>query len=235
MATKKSQIFDNLETRFGSNTFRYTDIVIAALITNEWIKDPSEYKRSSHRGYYATNITGYSSDYLYTSSANDNRRLCKVDGGYQLLGIPTKTTMTTPKPTTIATPKPTKEKSFYEIYRERTIEMAKKLPALPKETSQTILWLKSAVIEKVQNIDKATSSSIYTFSKNENDPENKKFGFSEQYVNLLMEMAYNEGRDRATKELTESHNRSAAKMKDALDKIKDALDDADWIEYPECY
>lgn len=229
MATKKSQIFDNLETRFGSNTFRYTDIVIAALITNKWIKDSSEYKSASHRGYYATNITGYSSDYLYNSSTNDNRRLCKVDGGYQLLGIPAA------KQTTMTTPKPTKEKSFYEIYREKVIEMAKKLPALPKETSQTIIWLKSAVIEKIQNIDKVTDPSIYTFRKNEDNPENKKFGFSEQYVNLLMEMAYNEGRDRATLELTESHNRAADKMKAALHKIKDALDDADWIEYPDCY
>lgn len=135
----------------------------------------------------------------------------------------------------MTTPKPTKEKSFYEIYRERTIEMAKKLPALPKETSQTILWLKSAVIEKVQNIDKVTDPSIYTFRKNKKHPDKYLSGFSEQYVNLLMEMAYNEGRDRATLELTESHNRSAAKIKDALDKIKDALDDADWIEYPECY
>jgi hypothetical protein len=130
---------------------------------------------------------------------------------------------------------PKKEKTFYEIYRERTIEMAQKLPPLPKETSQAILWLKSAIIEKVENIDKVTDPSIYTFRKNEDNPETKKFGFSEQYVNLLMEMAYNEGRRRATEEVTESNRRSITKMKAALDKIKDALDEADWIDYPNSY
>lgn len=229
MATKKSQIFDNLQKRFGNNTFRYTDIVIAALMTNSWIKDHSEYRRAYHRGYYATNITRYSSDYLYNSSKDDSRRLVKTDVGYQIIGnSPTKSTA-------MNTPKPVKEKSFYDIYRERTIEMAKKLPALPKETSQTILWLKSAIIEKVEKIDNVTDPAICTFRKNEKNPENRMFGFSEGYVNLLMEMAYNEGRNRATKELTESHERSNSKMKVALDKIKDALEDADWIDLSDCY
>lgn len=227
MATKKSQIFDNLQERFGNNTFRYTDIVISALMVNGWIKDPSEYRSEFHRGYYAANISGYSGDYMYNSSPNDHRRLSKVDGGYRLLGIPSaKPTATTPP----------KEKTFYEIYRERTIEMAKKLPAFPKETDQAILWLKSAIIEKVNTSDNIDESAIYTFRKtNAGQEGGGKFGFSEQYVNLLMEMAYNEGRRRATEEVTQSNKRSIDTMKAALDKIKDALDDADWIEYPECY
>lgn len=58
--TKKSQIFDNLQKRFGNKTFRYTDITIAALMVNGWIAEPSEYDWREHRGYYACIITGYS-------------------------------------------------------------------------------------------------------------------------------------------------------------------------------
>ena len=80
--TKKAQIFDYLQTRFGENPFRYTDIVIAALITNGLIKDPSEYDRSKHRGYYGVNITGYGGYYMYLQSKGDTRRLAKTDAGY---------------------------------------------------------------------------------------------------------------------------------------------------------
>jgi hypothetical protein len=80
--TKKAQIFDYLQKQFGDTAFRYTDIVIAALITNGWIKDPSEYDRSIHRGYYGVNITGYGGYYMYLQSKGDTRRLAKTDAGY---------------------------------------------------------------------------------------------------------------------------------------------------------
>ena len=73
--TKKSQIFDNLQKRFGKKTFRYTDITIAALMVNGFITDPSEYDWQIHRGYYACNITGYAGNYMYKRSKGDTRRL----------------------------------------------------------------------------------------------------------------------------------------------------------------
>lgn len=75
--TKKAQIFNHLQNRFGTKPFRYTDIVIAALMVNGFIKDPSEYT-TENRGYYATNITAYSSDYLYNPSKGDPRYLVRT-------------------------------------------------------------------------------------------------------------------------------------------------------------
>lgn len=46
-------------------------------------------------------------------------------------------------------------------------------------------------------------------------------------------MAYDAGHKRATDDLTKRYNESSATMKKALDTIKDALDNADWIEYPQ--
>jgi hypothetical protein len=128
---------------------------------------------------------------------------------------------------------PPKVKSPYEIYRERVVEGAAKLPPLPKETDQSVLWLKMMIVEKVDTaVEK--NPDLYTFRRKETD-ESSKFGFSEQYVNLLMQMAYDAGHKRASDDLTSSYNRSTDMMKAALNKIKDALDDADWIDYPEFY
>ncbi len=129
---------------------------------------------------------------------------------------------------------PPKVKSPYELYRERVAEGAAKLPPLPKETSQSVLWLKAMIIEKVEK-SAEKNPDLYTFRKTENGNEFAKFGFSEHYVNLLMQMAYDAGHKRASTDLTDNYNRSTKLMKTALDKIKDALDDADWIEYPDCY
>jgi len=128
---------------------------------------------------------------------------------------------------------PPKEKSFYDKMRERNMEDAKNLPTTPKEASQTILWLKMAIIDRVEKIEKRDhkEDKIFTFR----DKTNDQFGFTENYVNILMQMAYDEGDKRATEDLKSRHENSTKTMKAALDKIKDALDDADWIEYPECY
>lgn len=122
---------------------------------------------------------------------------------------------------------PPKPKSNYDIMKERVVEKAKTLPAIPTDISQHILWLKMAIVEKVENIDKIEDENVTTFRSGD------KFGFTEYYVNILMEMAYNAGHKQATDDLTKSYENSAKSMKNALDKIKDALDDADWIEYSE--
>jgi len=80
--TKKALIFDQLQNTFGTTgTFRYTDIVIAALKVKNIISDASEYDHTVHRGYYACGITKYgrTNNYLYNPSKNDSRRLYKTD------------------------------------------------------------------------------------------------------------------------------------------------------------
>jgi len=75
---------------------------------------------------------------------------------------------------------PPKEKSPYDKMRERNMEDAKKLESTPKDIGQHILWLKMAVIDRVEKIENLTDDKIQTFRSGE------KFGFTEQYVNLLM-------------------------------------------------
>lgn len=128
---------------------------------------------------------------------------------------------------------PIKEKSFYDKMRERNMEDAKKLPKSPENIAQHILWLKMAVIDRVEKIENLVDDKIYTFTRKANGDDDGKFGFSEHYVNLLMHYAYEAGKQNATDNLTKSYENSAKSMKNALDKIKDALDDAGWIEYSE--
>lgn len=128
---------------------------------------------------------------------------------------------------------PPKEKSFYDKMRERNMEDAKNLPKSPDEIGQHILWLKMAVIDRIEKIENRVSNEICTFRSGKSGYD--KFGFTEHYVNLLMHYAYDAGHKRATNDLTTNFNRTTASMKTALDKIKDSLDDADWIDYPESY
>lgn len=130
---------------------------------------------------------------------------------------------------------PPKEKSFYDKTREKNMEDAKKLPRSPEEIGQHILWLKMAVIDRIEKIENRVNNEICTFRTGKIDDPNSKFGFTERYVNLLMHYAYEEGHKRATSDLTANYHRSTTSMKNALDKIKDALDDADWINYHEEY
>jgi hypothetical protein len=57
--------------------------------------------------------------------------------------------------------------------------------------------------------------------------EDGTFGFAESYVNYLMHYAFEAGE----KNREYSFNSATKSMKDALDKVKDALDDAGWIDY----
>ena len=114
---------------------------------------------------------------------------------------------------------PPKEKSFYDKMRERNMEDAKKLTPSPKDVGQHILWLKMAVIDRVEQIENLKSDKIQTFRSGE------KFGFTEQYVNLLMHYAYEAGEKRATELLSRGFNESTKDMKTAMDSIIKALDD----------
>ncbi len=120
---------------------------------------------------------------------------------------------------------PQREKSPYDIMRERNMEDAKKLPQSPKEIGQHILWLKMAVIDRVEQIEKLKDDKIQTFRSGE------KFGFTEPYVNLLMHYAYEAGEKRATELLSRGFNESTKDLKAAISSIVRALDDNGLLPY----
>lgn len=124
---------------------------------------------------------------------------------------------------------PVKEKSFYDKMRERNMEDAKKLPKSPKDIGQHILWLKMAVIDRVEKIENLVDDKIYTFKQKENGDDYGKFGFSEHYVNLLMHYAYEAGKQNATANLTKSFTEQTNQMKHAIDAIVNALDTNDLL------
>ena len=122
---------------------------------------------------------------------------------------------------------PPKEKSPYEKMRERNMEDAKKLPPSPKEVGQHILWLKMAVIDRVEEIENLIDAKLKTFRSGET------FGFTEPYVNLLMHYAYEAGKKDTTERLTRNFNESTKDMKTAMDAIIKALDENGLLPYDE--
>lgn len=123
---------------------------------------------------------------------------------------------------------PPKEKSFYDKMRERNMEDAKKLAPTPKEVGQHILWLKMAVIDRVEKIENLTNGDIFTFRSD------NKFGFTEPYVNLLMHYAYEAGKESATKKLESDFRNRTGSMKNAIDSIIKALDDNSLLPDDNC-
>jgi len=119
---------------------------------------------------------------------------------------------------------PPKEKSPYDIMRERNMEDAKKLTPTPEDIGQHILWLKMAVMDRVEKIENKIDKQIYTFRKKENGDDFGKFGFSEHYVNLLMHYAYEAGKNNATERLTRNFEERIKQSKNAIDAIVNALD-----------
>jgi hypothetical protein len=129
-----------------------------------------------------------------------------------------------------------KELSPYEIYRRNVKEAAVTLPSMPSEIPQNILWLKSVAIEKIEEIDKATSDKICTFRVQDRkeiplsvamkSDKPYKFGFTEQYVNALMWYAYEAGR----KSREADFKRSTADMDKTLKDIADLLYGAGYID-----
>jgi len=119
---------------------------------------------------------------------------------------------------------PPKEKSAYEKLRERNMEDAKKLPTSPKDIDQHLLYLKMAVIDRIEKIENRIDDKIYTFRKGKFEDPDYKFGFSEHYVNLLMHYAYEAGKTNTTDRLTKSFTESTNAMKHAINEIVNALD-----------
>ena len=109
---------------------------------------------------------------------------------------------------------------FWDIYKMRVSEGAEKLSKPPKEVEQNILWLKAYVNERMEKEGLAKYVG-----------KDETFGFKEAYVNYLMHYAFEAGE----KAREHNFNRATEDMRKSLDKIKDALDDAGWIDYPETY
>jgi hypothetical protein len=107
---------------------------------------------------------------------------------------------------------------FWDMYKKRVAEGAGKLSTPPKEVDQNILWLKAYVSERMQDTDRYVGKG-------------ETFGFKETFVNYLMHYAFEAG----MKSREHSFNNATDDMKKTLDKIKDALDDAGWIDYPDSY
>jgi hypothetical protein len=108
---------------------------------------------------------------------------------------------------------------FWDIYKKRVAEGADRLSKPPKEVEQNILWLKAYVTERMEKED----IKLYVGKSGANDGS---FGFKEEFVNYLMHYAFEAGE----KSREYSFNNATKSMKDALDKVKDALDDAGWID-----
>jgi hypothetical protein len=111
--------------------------------------------------------------------------------------------------------------TFWETYKKQVEEGADKLSKPPKDISQHILWLKAYVSERM---DKEGLAKYVGDSSVENT-----FGFKESFVNYLMHYAYEAG----IKSNEHNFNRSTENMRKALDDIKNTLDNAGWIDYPE--
>ena len=126
---------------------------------------------------------------------------------------------------------PPKEKSFYDKMREKNMEDALKLSKVPTNVDQHILWLKMAVIDRVERVEEVTSDKVCTFR----DTKLDKFGFTEEYVNILMHYAYEAGRKNATDSLTRTFTQQTNSMKHAIDAIVNALDTNDLLSYEENY
>jgi hypothetical protein len=106
------------------------------------------------------------------------------------------------------------------------MEDAKKLPVSPKEIGQHILWLKMAVIDRVEKIENLTDDKLRTFRS-----ASGTFGFTEPYVNMLMHYAYEAGKKNATDSLTRHFTETTKDMKTAMDSIIKALDDNGLLPY----
>lgn len=134
------------------------------------------------------------------------------------------------------------QKSQYEIYRESVKEGASKLQKAPKEIPQNILWLKSIVIERIEEIDNGLNDKVNTFRvldgkevslaqamNAEKEGKSYKFGFTEHYVNVLMYYAYEAGK----KGREEDFKRATERMNKALEDITNIVDEAGYIDYAE--
>lgn len=75
---------------------------------------------------------------------------------------------------------------WYENYKKSVAESAKKIK-VPKEITQDTLWQKAYITKAIE--DANPEEGIYTFSAD------GKFGFSERYVNYIIQISYELGRE----------------------------------------
>lgn len=122
----------------------------------------------------------------------------------------------------------------WDTRRKHITEVSNKLSPIPKELKWFSKFniLKMAVLEKIET---ATVTNQISTDDLENLELKKTktvgedpYIFTERLVNLMMHYAYEQGK----LDVAEKHAHDTKIMRDTLDKIKDALDDADWIEYP---
>jgi hypothetical protein len=116
---------------------------------------------------------------------------------------------------------PPKKKSAYDLLMERVNEKAQSLPPVPTNIDQSVLLLKQAACQKIDDACKH-NPDVCTFRSG--SELGRRFGFSEQYVNLLMQYAYNEGHRIATDQLSRHHANETKNLSLAMKKIVDALD-----------
>ncbi len=120
----------------------------------------------------------------------------------------------------------------YEERKSAYEAKAKTLSPVPKDLKYLSGFntLKMAIMEKVEKeiksgvINPEDAEQLFTIRDSKGT-----FGFTERYLNLMMHYAFLEGAE----SVKNRFNKDTETMKIALDKIKDALDCADWIEYPE--
>jgi hypothetical protein len=116
----------------------------------------------------------------------------------------------------------------YEERKSAYIAKAKTLADVPKDLKYFSKFntLKMAVMEKVEadiksgKINKEDSEGLFTIRD-----KNDKFGFTEGYLNVMMEYAYQE----AIENMSNNYTKRAKEMNDAFNKIVDALDEVDMI------
>ena len=109
---------------------------------------------------------------------------------------------------------------------------AKTLSDVPKDLKYLSKFnvLKMAIMEKVDadiksgKINKEDAEELFTIRDAKGT-----FGFTERYLNVMMHYAFLEGAE----SVKAQHLKDTANMRTALDQIKDALDNANWIEYPD--
>jgi len=105
---------------------------------------------------------------------------------------------------------------------------AKTLADVPKDLKYFSKFntLKMAVMQKVEDDIKSGKINKEDASELHNIRDAKDtFGFTERYVNVLMEYAYQEGVINTAKDFA----RQTKEMNEAFKKIVDALDDVDMI------
>lgn len=96
---------------------------------------------------------------------------------------------------------------------------------LEKETDQHMLRLKNVAIKRIEEVESLLSDKIYTFSSDTD--EGHKFGFSECYVNKIIEICFKEGVLYGKKEF-EKQNQSKLELANEMYKLMENYYDVNY-------